>query len=349
MLGRARDLLRRPHVIGYNRAHRPLRRHAPRRHPAEIDLYALARFVEDPSVSADRVTSEFVSAHYGAAARPFVTRAFRNAFDIVTSSLYTLGTNVANHSRLDYDAYSSELRAARERQVDRAAGRAREARREPRPALLARRRRPDRTSAGRSRRARSGSEVPVGTRQRWIHPGERMDEPRCGWCSPRSDWGVAKARESTPRDRGRATRAAPRRLSRPARTVRADAAHRRLHEGVASAYYGFRVWYARRQRAYTGGDARHPRGTAGIADGRGGDESVPVAATSRTVGVGEGSRSGDESTAIGSRRVAEVRRDGFQEATESSRVTMGSDPFGQTHSGQTPWSTRRVGPLVCRF
>ncbi len=33
--------------------------------------------------------------------------AFRLAYDIVTSSLYTLGTNVANHSKMDFDPYKS--------------------------------------------------------------------------------------------------------------------------------------------------------------------------------------------------------------------------------------------------
>jgi hypothetical protein len=37
----------------------------------------------------------------------YLKPAFKMAFDIVTSSFYTLGTNVANHSKMDYDPYKS--------------------------------------------------------------------------------------------------------------------------------------------------------------------------------------------------------------------------------------------------
>ncbi len=107
MIRRARSLLRRPHVIGY--VARTDRYGLTRivGHPPEIDLLALARVAENPDVTADAVYDEFITARYGRAALADVKAAFKNAFDIVTSTLYTLGTNTANHSKLDYDPYSS--------------------------------------------------------------------------------------------------------------------------------------------------------------------------------------------------------------------------------------------------
>jgi len=196
MLGRARDLLRRPHVIGYTAR---TDRYGGTRlvgHPAEIDLYALARFVEDPSVTADRVTSEFVSAHYGAAARRFVTRAFRNAFDIVTSSLYTLGTNVANHSRLDYDAYSSSYaRHVSGKWIEPPVAHVKHGVNRD---LHYWRDVVDRIAppAVKEPKGAQWGEVPWVRDSGWIHPGERMDQATLRMVLTEKRWGVAKARES---------------------------------------------------------------------------------------------------------------------------------------------------------
>ena len=75
--------------------------------PSEINLLALKMGGENPEVEAEEVYDSFITARYGRDARFAVKEAFKNAFDIVTSTLYTLGTNVANHSRLNYDPYAS--------------------------------------------------------------------------------------------------------------------------------------------------------------------------------------------------------------------------------------------------
>jgi hypothetical protein len=107
ILERARDLLTRPHVTGYvARTDRYGRTRIIGR-PSEINLLALKRVSEDPTVTAEQVYDEFIAARYGSQALPYVKAAFMNAFDIVTSTLYTLGTNTANHSKLDYDPYAS--------------------------------------------------------------------------------------------------------------------------------------------------------------------------------------------------------------------------------------------------
>ena len=242
MLGRARDLLRRPHVIGYTAR---TDRYGGTRligHPAEIDLYALARFVRDPRVTADQVASEFVTAHYGAAAAPFVARAFRNAFDIVTSSLYTLGTNVANHSRLDYDAYvSSYARHVSGKWID--------------PPIAHVRHGVNRDlhywrdvvnrlapPAAKEPRGAQWGEVPWVRDSGWIQPGEQMDEPTLRMVLTEKRWGVARATESL-----RAIDSA-RRVLRPADYAELHGLFERtlltarLHEAAASAYFGYRVW-----------------------------------------------------------------------------------------------------------
>jgi hypothetical protein len=272
MLGRARDLLRRPHVIGYTAR---TDRYGGTRlvgHPAEIDLYALARFVEDSTVTADGVTSGFVAAHYGEAARPFVARAFRNAFDVVTSSLYTLGTNVANHSRLDYDAYpSSYARHVSGKWI------------EPPVAHVGHgvnrdlhywRDVVDRIAPAATKEPKGAqwNEVPWVRDSGWIHPGERMDEATLRMVLTEKRYGVTKARESLRAiEEGRAVlrRADYRELHALFERTLLTA---RLHEGVASAYYGFRVW-AR------GESARTPFVTRAIRDGLA--EIAEVAATMR--------------------------------------------------------------------
>ncbi len=101
------DLIKRPNVIGYVAR---TDRYGDTRlvgTPNEILLYALKRFTEDQSLSADQISEEFISNKYGKKSLRCLKPAFGLAFDIVSSSLYTLGTNIANHSKMDYDPYKS--------------------------------------------------------------------------------------------------------------------------------------------------------------------------------------------------------------------------------------------------
>jgi hypothetical protein len=75
--------------------------------PTEINLYALARAAEDPRVSVETIYREFAARTYGRRAARDVAAALSKSYEIVTSVLYTLGTNTANHSRLDYEPYCS--------------------------------------------------------------------------------------------------------------------------------------------------------------------------------------------------------------------------------------------------
>lgn len=101
------DYVNRPNIIGYVAR---TDRYGDTRlvgTPNEILLYTLKRSTEDTTVSAEKIYDEFITEKYGSDALPFVKPAFRMAFDIVTSTLYTLGTNTSNHSSLNYDPYKS--------------------------------------------------------------------------------------------------------------------------------------------------------------------------------------------------------------------------------------------------
>lgn len=75
--------------------------------PNEILLYALKRFTADTIITSEKIYDEFITNKYGKNAVQYLKPAFKLAFDIVTSSLYTLGTNTSNHSALNYDPYKS--------------------------------------------------------------------------------------------------------------------------------------------------------------------------------------------------------------------------------------------------
>jgi hypothetical protein len=107
VLRRWRVFARRSHVLGYTaRTDRYGNTRVVGR-PGEINLLALRRGAEDRQVTAEQVYDEFITSRYGLAALPEVKAAFKNAYDIVSASLYTLGTSMANHSRLNYEPYAS--------------------------------------------------------------------------------------------------------------------------------------------------------------------------------------------------------------------------------------------------
>lgn len=101
------ELIKRPNVIGYVARTDRYRNTRLVGTPNEILLYTLKRYTEDQTITADKVYDEFITARYGRASIQYLKPAFMKAYDIVTSSLYTLGTNIANHSKMDFDPYKS--------------------------------------------------------------------------------------------------------------------------------------------------------------------------------------------------------------------------------------------------
>jgi hypothetical protein len=86
--------------------------------PSEILLYALNAVNRDPGISDEQIYTEFIAEKYGEASVPYVFPAFKNAFEISTSSLYTLGLCMANHSTLSCDYRSIYTRYVSGRWMD---------------------------------------------------------------------------------------------------------------------------------------------------------------------------------------------------------------------------------------
>ncbi|MFB6273695.1 MAG: hypothetical protein ABEL51_12450 [Salinibacter sp.] len=107
-LDRAAALHKRDHVAGYvARMDRYGDTHIVNR-PTEINAKAIDMYFKNPTTtSVSDVYEAFIKDRYGEDAYPMLNNAFRNGRDITLSMFYTLNTSTANHSRLNYDPYSS--------------------------------------------------------------------------------------------------------------------------------------------------------------------------------------------------------------------------------------------------
>jgi hypothetical protein len=242
ILRRWRDFARRPHIIGYTgRADRYGDTRLVGR-PGEINLFALKRAAEDPQITSEQVYDEFITARYGAAALPHVKAAFRNALEIAECVFYTLGTNVANHSALNYDPYvSSYVLHVSGKWFDPAVawvghgiGREfhywRDVINHLAPAFI------------KEPANRQWNEVRFVHERGWIQPGEKMHEEYLRYIVAEKNHGVSLAEASI------------RHIEQAKASLKAadyDELHHhftrtlltaRLHRATASAYFGFRVW-----------------------------------------------------------------------------------------------------------
>lgn len=107
IIKRYSDYIQRGHIVGYVARTDRYGTTSIVGTPNEILLYALKRCTDHPDIDAETVLNDFIEHQYGANALPYLKPAFQAAFDIVTSSLYTLGLNIANHSNLNFDPYPS--------------------------------------------------------------------------------------------------------------------------------------------------------------------------------------------------------------------------------------------------
>ena len=242
VLKRWSDFLRRNHILGYVAR---TDRYGDTRiigRPGEINLLALKRHFEDRTVDAAQVYGEFLQARYPSQATPFLEAAFRNAFDIVTSTLYTLGTNIADHSQLDYDPYNySYSRHVSGKWHD--------------PPVVFIRHGVNREfhywrdvvnhlapAWAKTTEGGQWSEIPWVAEKGWITPGEQMNEEFLGYVITEKNFGLRLAEDSMEQ----IERARPfleeadytdlhHYFYRTLLTVR-------LHRAVASAYFGFRVY-----------------------------------------------------------------------------------------------------------
>lgn len=75
--------------------------------PTEINAKAIDMYYKDYGVLESDIYEAFIKERYGADAYPMLREAFQNGRDITLATFYTLNTNTANHSRLNYDPYPS--------------------------------------------------------------------------------------------------------------------------------------------------------------------------------------------------------------------------------------------------
>lgn len=107
VMKRWKDFISRPNVTGYVARTDRYGTTKSVGTPNEILLYTLKRTTENPNISVDQVYDEYIVSRYGKEPSTYIKSAFTKAYDIVTSSLYTLGTNVSNHSAMDFEPYKS--------------------------------------------------------------------------------------------------------------------------------------------------------------------------------------------------------------------------------------------------
>lgn len=106
-VNRMRYYQKQPNVIGYVARTDRYKESRIVGTPTEVNLYALARADRDRRARPERMYREFAELTYGRKSARHVAAALAKSYDITTSVMYTLGTNNANHSRLDYDPYCS--------------------------------------------------------------------------------------------------------------------------------------------------------------------------------------------------------------------------------------------------
>jgi len=102
-VARWQRLSKMPNVIGYSARTDRFMESRLIGKPGEICLLALQRVSDNPNVTAEEIYDEFITKHYGAKALPHVKAAFKNSWDFATSTFYTLGTVLGDHSMLNFD------------------------------------------------------------------------------------------------------------------------------------------------------------------------------------------------------------------------------------------------------
>ena len=211
--------------------------------PSEILLHALKRYNEDTTVTADLIYDEFITREYGKEALPWVKPAFKAAFDVVASSLYTLGTNVTNHSKLNFDPYPSSYGrhvsgkwlsppiAKVGHGVDKNFHYWKDVVEHIAPARL--------KTGGQLE-----EEVPYVLENGWVTPEERMTEEFLANILTEKRFGVEQARAALTNIEKAKPYVVPHKYNDLYQTFYRTLLTARLYEAVATAYFGYRI-YAR--------------------------------------------------------------------------------------------------------
>lgn len=207
--------------------------------PTEINLYALKRASEGASNA--QIYLEFAARRYGLPAAPRVARALARSPEIITSTLYTLGSNSANHSRLDYDPYcSSYHRSVSGKWIDPPIAQVRHGvdRSFHYWIDVANHLAPPHCKTDGILRREAGYVLDRG----WVTPGNLMTQEYLGYLNIEKDYGVRLA-EASLHDVEHV-----RKLLRPNDYAQLKAYFERtvltarLHRAVARAYFGYRIY-----------------------------------------------------------------------------------------------------------
>ncbi len=249
MLNRWSDFLQRDHIIGYTARTDRFGDTRIVGRPSEINLYALKRYLEDQSLSAEDIYDEFISENYNNDALPYIKAAFKNAFDIVSSVFYTLGTSTANHSQLNYDPYSSHwARHVSGKWLDppvvfvkHGVNREFHYWKDIINALA-----PDWAKAGGTQL----EEIPWVMENKWLTRGEKMNEEYLSYIKTEKEYGIRLTEESLDQIEKAKPFLSDEQYQDLFHYFNRTLLTARLHNAVATAYFGYRI-YARGEEFQT--------------------------------------------------------------------------------------------------
>ncbi|MFP4091175.1 MAG: hypothetical protein ACLFT3_12785 [Cyclobacteriaceae bacterium] len=109
-LARWKYYLQQPNVIGYVARTDRFGETTAIGRPHEVNLLAYHRAQQDSSLTAEDIYREFIARRYGEKAVEGLLPVFEQSYDMITATLYSLGLNTANHSKLDFDYPSIYVR-----------------------------------------------------------------------------------------------------------------------------------------------------------------------------------------------------------------------------------------------
>ena len=211
--------------------------------PSEVNLTALKMGAEDPDVNPEAVYDAFITEEYGKEALPHVKSAFQRSYDIITSTLYTLGTNTANHSRLNYVPYpSSYARHVSGRWID--------------PPVVRVEHGVDREFhywtdivnhiAPAWAKSREGNgqlnEIPEVMENGWTQPEELMNPEYLDYVLTEKDYGIDQVKAAQKDIEAARSHLSENEYENLRQYFERTLLTARLHRNVAAAYWGFRVW-----------------------------------------------------------------------------------------------------------
>ncbi len=244
ILKRWGDLKKRKNVIGYVARTDRYNNTTIIGRPSEILLRALKSYSNDTTVTPDMVYDEFITSEYGPKALSGLKPAFKTAFKIVTSSLYTLGTNTANHSALDFDPYqSSYARSESGRWID--------------PPVVLVNHDVNRTfhywqdiiqhiapARFKNHGGQLEAEAPWVLLNKWVTPEEKMDEEFLSYLIAEKEFGVKTAELALDDVKSAKPFVDPEKYNDVYQTFYRTLLTTRLYSAVTKAYFGYRI-YAR--------------------------------------------------------------------------------------------------------